>query len=98
MTINQTMNEKELTVALAGRLDTSTAPQLEQELKASLTNVEALVMDFAALEYISSAGLRVLLSAQKIMNKQGKMVIRNANETIMEVFEVTGFSDILTIE
>lgn len=98
MTINKTLKATELTVALAGRLDTTTAPQLEVELKTSLTGVNSLVMDFAELEYISSAGLRVLLSAQKVMNKQGKMVIRNANETILEVFEVTGFTDILTIE
>lgn len=98
MTINKTLNGTELTVALAGRLDTTTAPQLETELKTSLSSVSALVLDFAELEYISSAGLRVLLSAQKVMNKQGNMVIRHANETIMEVFEVTGFTDILTIE
>lgn len=98
MTINKTLNANELTVALEGRLDTTTAPQLEAELKTSLNDVSALTLDFAALEYISSAGLRVLLSAQKVMNKQGKMVIRNANETILEVFEVTGFLDILTIE
>lgn len=98
MTINKTLNATELTVALAGRLDTTTAPQLEAELKTSLGSVDSLVMDFAELEYISSAGLRVLLSSQKVMNKQGKMVIRHANETIMEVFEVTGFTDILTVE
>lgn len=98
MTINKNMNAAELTVSLAGRLDTTTAPQLEAELKTSLTGVNSLVMDLAELEYISSAGLRVLLSAQKVMNKQGKMVIRHANETILEVFEVTGFSDILTVE
>lgn len=98
MTINKTLNEKELTVELIGRLDTTTAPQLEAELKRSLDDVTSLVMDFAGLEYISSAGLRVLLSAQKVMNRQGKMVIKHVNETILEVFEVTGFSDILTIE
>lgn len=98
MTINKTLHEKELTVALTGRLDTTTAPQLEGELKDSLDGVSSLVLDFAELEYISSAGLRVLLSAQKVMNKQGEMCIRNANETIREVFEVTGFCDILTIE
>lgn len=98
MTINKTLNATELTVALAGRLDTTTAPHLEAELKTSLDGVNSLGMDFAELEYISSAGLRVLLSAQKVMNKQGKMVIRHANETIMEVFEVTGFTDILTVE
>lgn len=98
MTINKTLNETELNVTLVGRLDTTTAPQLEAELKTSLNGIHSLVMDFEGLEYISSAGLRVLLSAQKVMNKQGKMVIHHVNETIMEVFEVTGFADILTIE
>jgi anti-sigma B factor antagonist len=98
MTINKTLNETELTVTLVGRLDTTTAPQLEAELKTSLNDINSLVLDFSGLEYISSAGLRVLLSAQKVMNKQGKMVIHQVNETIMEVFEVTGFVDILTIE
>ncbi len=86
-----------LTIALEGRLDTSTAPQLEAEVKA-ISGVTELTMDLAKLEYLSSAGLRVLLAAQKMMNKQGKMVVRNVNDTIMEVFEVTGFIDILTIE
>ncbi|QHQ63820.1 anti-sigma factor antagonist [Anaerocolumna sedimenticola] len=98
MIINKTLNVAELTVELIGRLDTTTAPQLEAELKTSLNGVDSLIMDFAELEYISSAGLRVLLSAQKVMNKQGKMVVRHVNETIFEVFEVTGFIDILTIE
>lgn len=98
MIINKTLNVAELTVALVGRLDTTTAPQLEAELKTSLSDVDSLIMDFAELEYISSAGLRVLLSAQKVMNKQGKMVVQHVNETILEVFEVTGFIDILTIE
>ncbi|MDF2521177.1 MAG: btrV [Clostridia bacterium] len=98
MTISKTLNANELTVILSGRLDTTTAPQLEAELKTTLTGVSSLVMDFEELEYISSAGLRVLLSAQKVMNKQGKMVIRHVNETILEVFEVTGFTDILTVE
>ena len=98
MTIDKTVNGTELTVTLSGRLDTTTAPQLETELKASIDGVEHLVLDFAALEYLSSAGLRVLLSAQKIMNKQGSMVVRNVNETIAEIFEVTGFCDVLTIE
>ncbi len=97
MTIEKTTNGNELTVTLTGRLDTATAPQLEAELK-DLSSVEKLVLDFAALEYLSSAGLRVLLAAQKVMNKQGKMIIRNVNETIAEIFEVTGFVDILTIE
>ena len=87
-----------LEFALEGRLDTVTAPDLEKVLNESLSGVEKLVLDFSGLEYISSAGLRVLLSAQKIMNRQGKMAVKNVNETIMEIFEVTGFSDILTIE
>lgn len=87
-----------LNIALEGRLDTTTAPQLEAVLRSSIDGVTALNLDFAQLEYISSAGLRVLLSAQKVMKKQGTMVIRNVNATIMEVFEVTGFSDILTLE
>ncbi|MEF9988408.1 MAG: STAS domain-containing protein, partial [Christensenella sp.] len=90
MTINKTVNETELTLTLSGRLDTTTAPELEDALKNSLDNVNSLILDFEALEYISSAGLRVLLSAQKVMNKQGKMVIRHVNDTILEVFEVTG--------
>lgn len=98
MTIHKTANDTELTIALEGRLDTVTSPELEKELKASIAGVETLVFDFEKLEYISSAGLRVLLSAQKIMNRQGEMSICNVNETIMEVFEVTGFVDILTIE
>jgi anti-sigma B factor antagonist len=98
MTIRQTQNGNELTVALEGRLDTTTAPELEAALQASLGGVTALTLDFAALEYISSAGLRVLLSAQKIMNRQGEMKVTNANETVKEIFDVTGFSDILTVE
>lgn len=98
MTINKELSGTTLTVKVEGRLDTTTAPQLESELKESLTGINELNLDFAALEYISSAGLRVVLSAQKIMNKQGKMIVRNVNETVMEVFEVTGFVDILTIE
>ena len=80
-----------------GRLDTAAARQLEKELSESLTGVKELVMDFQDLEYISSAGLRVLLSAQKIMNRQGSMKVTGVNEIVMEIFEVTGFSDILTI-
>ena len=98
LNIEKKENAGELTVALTGRLDTTTAPELEKDLKESLEGVGALVMDMAGLEYISSAGLRVLLSAQKIMNKQGGMKITGVSETIMEIFEVTGFSDILTIE
>ncbi len=98
MTINKNQQGTALELTLAGRLDTTTAPQLEAELKHSVNGVTDLTLDFAELEYISSAGLRVLLAAQKVMNKQGNMVIRNVNETVMEVFEITGFSDILTIE
>ena len=98
MTIEKTLNGTELNITIAGRLDTTTAPQLEAELKQNIAGVEKLVLDFAALEYLSSAGLRVLLAAQKVMNKQGEMIIRNVNETINEIFEVTGFIDILTIE
>ena len=87
-----------LNLALEGRLDTTTAPQLEAELKASMDGITELHLDFEKLEYLSSAGLRVLLAAQKVMNKQGKMVIRHVNDTIHEVFEVTGFIDILIIE
>lgn len=97
MTIQKDINAAELTVTLTGRLDTTTAPVLEAELKDSLDDVDSLIMDFSALEYISSAGLRVLLSAQKLMNRKGSMVIRNVNETVLEVFEVTGFTDILTL-
>ena len=98
MTIQKTLNGSTLTLALEGRLDTTTAPQLEAELKASMDGIAELDLDFEKLEYLSSAGLRVLLAAQKVMNRQGKMVIRHVNETIQEVFEVTGFIDILTIE
>ncbi|MCD8161756.1 MAG: STAS domain-containing protein [Clostridiales bacterium] len=98
MNINQTVSGSSLTMRLSGRLDTVTAPQLEETLKNSLAGVSLLTLDFANLAYISSAGLRVLLFAQKTMNKQGSMIIRNVNETIMEVFEITGFRDILTIE
>ena len=98
MNITKKENGDALEVALQGRLDTMTAPQLEQELKSCLGGVKELTLDLEGLEYISSAGLRVLLSAQKIMNKQGSMEIRNVNEVIMEIFEVTGFTDILTIK
>lgn len=98
LNIEKTTNGSELTVALTGRLDTTTAPDLEKELKDALAGVTKVTIDMQGLEYISSAGLRVLLSAQKVMNKQGEMKIVRVNEVIMEIFEVTGFSDILTIE
>ena len=98
MTINKTLNGEALTIALEGRLDTTTAPTLDDELKTALNGVSALTFDLEKLEYISSAGLRVLLSAQKVMNKQGNMVVKNVSEEINEMFEVTGFVDILNIE
>lgn len=98
MTIKKEQNGAELKISIEGRLDTTTAPELDNELKASLEGVEKLEFDFSKLEYISSAGLRVLLSAQKIMNKQGSMVVKNVSEEINEIFEVTGFVDILSIE
>ncbi|MBP3912905.1 MAG: STAS domain-containing protein [Lachnospiraceae bacterium] len=98
LNITKKAEGSKLTVFLEGRIDTTTAPSLDDELNASLDGVEELVMDLEKLDYISSAGLRVLLSAQKTMNKQGKMIVKNASEEVMEIFEVTGFSDILTIE
>lgn len=98
MTMDKVINGAEMTVTLTGRLDTNTAPKLEAELKESISGIEVLTLDFSGLEYLSSAGLRVLLASQKIMNRQGRMVVRNVNDMIMEVFEVTGFCDILTIE
>ena len=97
MTIKKELKGKELAVELEGRLDTISAPELETQLKDSLDGVEKLTLDFSKLEYISSAGLRVLLSTQKRMNSQGSMAVTHVNETIMEIFEVTGFNDILTI-
>ena len=98
MNLERKKDGNALTLALEGRLDTMTAPQLDAVLKEALPGVEALTFDLEKLEYISSAGLRVLLSAQKTMNKQGTMKVIHANEMIMEIFEVTGFADILNIE
>ena len=98
MTITKIKNDNFLTLKLEGRLDTTTSPQLESELSENLNGVTELTIDFAELSYISSAGLRVLLATQKRMNKQGSMKLINVNEIVMEVFEITGFSDILTIE
>ena len=98
MTVEKYRNGSSLTVALTERLDTSTAPMLENELSGAFDGVTDLIFDLSKLEYISSAGLRVLLSAQKKMNAQGKMVVCGVNDTIAEIFEITGFSDILTIE
>ena len=97
MTIEKNVNGVALTLVLTGRLDTITSPELEAELRASLPGVTELHLDFVGLEYLSSAGLRVLLGAQKVMNKQGEMTLSGVNETVMEVFEITGFCDILTI-
>ena len=98
LNINKTIEDGKALFKLEGRLDTVTAPELEQELKEALPGLTDLTLDFGDLAYISSAGLRVLLSAQKTMNQQGGMKIVNVGETIMEIFEVTGFTDILTIE
>lgn len=98
MKINKTTDGSKLTIALEGRLDSATSPELENELKESMPGVQELHFDFSELEYISSAGLRVLLAAQKEMSKQGTMAISGVNDTVMEVFEVTGFVDILTID
>ena len=98
MQINKQMEGTKVTYALEGRLDTTTSPQLEAELKENLEGVTDLIFDFSQLEYISSAGLRVMLMAQKMVNAQGNMIVKNVNEIVMEVFEVTGFDEILTIE
>lgn len=98
MNIRKTQNADNLNIAVEGRLDTATAPELEAEFKSSLDGASALVLDFEKLDYISSAGLRVLLSAQKVMAKKGGMKVINVNENVMEIFDVTGFSDILDIE
>lgn len=98
MIINKRNDGSKLTIYIEGILDTSTSPELSKELEASLNGVTELVFDLTLLEYISSSGLRVLLSAQKAMNGKGKMVVKNVSELVMEVFEITGFVDILTIE
>jgi anti-anti-sigma factor len=98
MIINKIQDGNKLTVTLEGRLDSNSAPQLDVELKTNLEDIKELVLDFAELVYLSSAGLRVILAAQKQMNKQGKMVIVKVNETIMDIFEISGFTEILTIE
>jgi anti-sigma B factor antagonist len=98
MNITKKTEGSTLTLALEGRLDTTTSPQLEAEVKSSAEGVKSLIFDISGLEYISSAGLRVLLSAQKMMNKQGDMTVTGANEAIMEIFDVTGFVDLLNIK
>ena len=98
MTITKEQKGNSLLIRIEGRLDTNSAPDLEEELKDSLEGIGELVLDVTSLDYISSAGLRVLLSAQKVMNKQGSMKLTGVQDAIMEIFEVTGFTDILTIE
>ena len=98
MTIEKKMNGNELVIALEGRLDTMTAPELEAELKRSLDGVESLTIDFSKLDYISSAGLRVILTAHKTMSSRNGMKVTHVNEIVQEVFDVTGFADILTVE
>ena len=98
LNIEKNRRDDSLTLALSGRLDTTTAPELEETLRAELEGVRSLELDFTELDYISSAGLRVLLGAQKVMNRQGGMKLRGVNETIAEIFDITGFTDILTIE
>lgn len=98
MTIQTIKNEDALTVSVTGRLDTTTSPELDEELKKCLDGIRDLTMDLEGLEYISSAGLRILLSTQKTMNQQGTMKLINVSSMVMDVFEVTGFADILTIE
>ena len=98
MTILKNQNGSSLTIALEGRLDTTTAPQLDEMLKESLSGVNDLTLDLEKLEYISSAGLRVLLAAYKTMSRQGEMTVKNVGEIVREVFDITGFADILEIE
>ena len=98
MTIEKKINGETVTLIVSGRLDTQTAPELEKELDSILSGLKELTFDFANLEYVSSAGLRVILKAQKAMNAQGSMKLTGVNDSIMEVFDITGFLDILTIE
>lgn len=98
MTINKNSEGEKLTLAISGRLDTNSSPKLEAELRQSVNGVTELVFDCSEVEYISSAGLRVLLAAQKVMNRQGSMKLIGVSADVMEVFEITGFADILTIE
>ena len=98
MTIEKKINGEAVTLIVSGRLDTQTAPELENELDAVLSGLKELIFDMTNLEYVSSAGLRVILKAQKAMNAQGSMKLTGVNDSIMEVFDITGFLDILTIE
>lgn len=98
MTVNKSINGRVLTISIEGRIDTGTAPELDKEIKSSSENADSLILDFKNVNYISSSGLRVLLSAHKEMDKKDGMKVINAGQDIMEIFEVTGFSDILDIE
>ena len=98
MEIIKTLNNDELVIALKGELNSATAPELEEVISSSLQGIKTLVFEFADLSYISSAGLRILLVSKKVMDKQGKLVVRHPNESVMEIFEITGFKDILDIE
>ncbi len=98
MNITENLEGERLTIAVSGRLDTNTSPKLEAFLRRSVGGIKELIFDFSEVEYISSAGLRVLLAAQKVMNRQGSMKLTGVNQEVMEVFEITGFSDMLTIE
>ena len=98
MTIEKMMTGTAVVLKIVGRLDTTTAPELETAIDGCVAGIKELVLDCSALEYVSSAGLRVILKAQKLMNKQGDMKLTYVNETIMEVLDITGFADILTIE
>jgi anti-sigma B factor antagonist len=98
MTIEKVLNGQSATIIVAGRLDTQTAPELEKEIDGVVSDLKELVFDMTGLEYVSSAGLRVILKAQKIMNLKGSMKLVGVNDSIMEVFDITGFLDILTIE
>ena len=98
MKIKQTLNNNELTIALEGELNSATAPELDEVISNSLKGIQTLIFEFKDLSYISSAGLRILLTSKKVMDKHGKMIVRNANESVMEIFEITGFANILDFE
>ena len=98
MTIEKVLNEESAKIIVAGRLDTQTAPELEKEIDGIIASLKELTFDLTGLEYVSSAGLRVILKTQKIMNTKGSMKLTNVNDNIMEIFDITGFLDILTIE
>ena len=98
MKISKTLNNDELTLAISGELNTTTYQELEDVVKNSLNGIKKLVFDFKELEYISSAGLRVLLVSKKLMDQQGKLVVKNANSSVKEIFDITGFTNILDFE